>query len=872
MIQIPIEIGDTILAGRFKNKKIKVNEISVDEYGNPTVNGRSILKIRIPKLYQKQENEMKTSIKEGKQNETDVQNAVDNVSNWVRSNKLNTFRSISVLSDELKNKGVLRGFTLTQTPNSGNGYVISMKNDTTGVTVYIANGITSAKKYDISKKTGTTSFYICANYENNMKESKQLKEALSPDKLKTIDKKIAWGTEKELPFSQGFAIKDVIKRYNIPAIQWGYVGTGTFIGVETKKQKMFWRDKGSTLEFLGILNKDGSVAENTTLSETSSLSIGDSGIITDKNSMYKGKQGTIVSTVGKDWQVAILVNGTEKNVVVSKNGLQKSNGLKEAKAVFVKDKNLPSVLKDSGLSFAEYKEYEDSLLSKQVPELRKLQGLVSKQQDKLRKDNPDPNKWPEHIKRADKQLRFRDMMLMVAVDHVAFSENVGLKEAVNPFQKSPLEVKIKQIGGSWHIYLQTVDGEECLTMSGWDTKENAEHAAMMKGYSFDGNKSNETPKRDQPKYTGYEKVRSEKPEEMKLSKEKKIEIKLERMIREILGKKKVLNEQYTKNDLKFVDGKALVKKGNKILAKVFDREAYFKAQNVNVSFSPKYPYSLTINAMTRECESLDEVLTYLNKYLNESALVEAAGTRKLKKQIEDFIYTKLGKRPYKGQIRFKGNVLVIDNSEISFGNYASWIAKNATGLKWEPIGQSMAKLVESVLIESNLTDNIKTQLRTLKDLQQKIAEAKAQVDAIIKSTGLKDLEKSADKLLKEELWDFFNELKRDEQRLVDLGDIIMTVTKFQSEPATYEYEKTLDYALTQVNQDVKEKVLMQLKATEKIGKTKGSVSFATKTESVGSDIWNKVTSFLGKFLPAIKRKGQKIDSEISKLKSLINKK
>jgi hypothetical protein len=74
MIQIPIEIGDTILAGRFKNKKIKVNEISVDEYGNPTVNGRSILKIRIPKLYQKQENEMKTSIKEGKQNETDVQN------------------------------------------------------------------------------------------------------------------------------------------------------------------------------------------------------------------------------------------------------------------------------------------------------------------------------------------------------------------------------------------------------------------------------------------------------------------------------------------------------------------------------------------------------------------------------------------------------------------------------------------------------------------------------------------------------------------------------------------------------------------------------------------------------------------------------
>lgn len=64
MIQIPLEIGDTILAGRFKNKKIKVNEIGIDDFGSPTVNGRSILKIRIPKLYQKQENEMK--LKENK--------------------------------------------------------------------------------------------------------------------------------------------------------------------------------------------------------------------------------------------------------------------------------------------------------------------------------------------------------------------------------------------------------------------------------------------------------------------------------------------------------------------------------------------------------------------------------------------------------------------------------------------------------------------------------------------------------------------------------------------------------------------------------------------------------------------------------------
>lgn len=54
MIQLPIEIGDTILAGRFKNKKITVREIGLDDFGLPTINGRGILKIRIPKLYVKE--------------------------------------------------------------------------------------------------------------------------------------------------------------------------------------------------------------------------------------------------------------------------------------------------------------------------------------------------------------------------------------------------------------------------------------------------------------------------------------------------------------------------------------------------------------------------------------------------------------------------------------------------------------------------------------------------------------------------------------------------------------------------------------------------------------------------------------------------
>ena len=54
MINIDINIGDTILTGKFRNKKVLVKTIGVDEHGSPTVNGKSILNIRIPKLYSEQ--------------------------------------------------------------------------------------------------------------------------------------------------------------------------------------------------------------------------------------------------------------------------------------------------------------------------------------------------------------------------------------------------------------------------------------------------------------------------------------------------------------------------------------------------------------------------------------------------------------------------------------------------------------------------------------------------------------------------------------------------------------------------------------------------------------------------------------------------
>jgi len=48
-IVIDVKVGDTILVGRFKNKKMKVKEIGKDKHGMPTINGRKATTFRIHK-------------------------------------------------------------------------------------------------------------------------------------------------------------------------------------------------------------------------------------------------------------------------------------------------------------------------------------------------------------------------------------------------------------------------------------------------------------------------------------------------------------------------------------------------------------------------------------------------------------------------------------------------------------------------------------------------------------------------------------------------------------------------------------------------------------------------------------------------------
>lgn len=46
-INVPIEEGDIVLGGKFKNRKIKVKEIGKNDKGDITINGSPLLRFRV---------------------------------------------------------------------------------------------------------------------------------------------------------------------------------------------------------------------------------------------------------------------------------------------------------------------------------------------------------------------------------------------------------------------------------------------------------------------------------------------------------------------------------------------------------------------------------------------------------------------------------------------------------------------------------------------------------------------------------------------------------------------------------------------------------------------------------------------------------
>ena len=59
-LDLDLEKGDVILTGRFKNKRVVVKDIGVDDMGQPTINGMKALNFRIEKLMPKNKWSKKT--------------------------------------------------------------------------------------------------------------------------------------------------------------------------------------------------------------------------------------------------------------------------------------------------------------------------------------------------------------------------------------------------------------------------------------------------------------------------------------------------------------------------------------------------------------------------------------------------------------------------------------------------------------------------------------------------------------------------------------------------------------------------------------------------------------------------------------------
>lgn len=76
---------------------------------------------------------------------------------------------------------------------------------------------------------------------------------LKENTLKAYWAKMTKTKSKDLPYSQGYAIKMILGKYDIKPIQFAY--TTDLVGIETAKQKLIWRDKGLSLEFLGLIDK-----------------------------------------------------------------------------------------------------------------------------------------------------------------------------------------------------------------------------------------------------------------------------------------------------------------------------------------------------------------------------------------------------------------------------------------------------------------------------------------------------------------------------------------------------------------------------------------------------------------------------------------
>lgn len=165
-------------------------------------------------------------------------------------------------------------------------------------------------------------------------------KTVSQNTLKSYKSKINWGTQTEgLPFSQGMAIKRVMQEVD-GVIAWGY--EGSYVGLETRQQYLFWRDMGGYLEFKGILNKTNKEKTSKATKNKADMSTPLFDINTVEEEMEKIRKGlnfpyvqvskdtlggdkhvTIMIRISKqpkeDWSYNIFQNSPHANISIERN-------------------------------------------------------------------------------------------------------------------------------------------------------------------------------------------------------------------------------------------------------------------------------------------------------------------------------------------------------------------------------------------------------------------------------------------------------------------------------------------------------------------------------------------------------------------------
>lgn len=231
----------------------------------------------------------------------------------------------------------------------------------------------------------------------------------------------------------------------------------------------------------------------------------------------------------------------------------------------------------------------------------------------------------------------------------------------------------------------------------------------------------------------------------------------------------------------------------------------------------------------------------------------------------------------------KGNVQEYEFAKVSKNADARSADYKPKQTKIEYIEEIVRKIVhESKVSKKKLNEaldaKVEAKLDELAELQIQLEEAQAKMKAVMdqlsKDLNIKAMEKRYAELLKGELWGFMEQMKHQDERIIRTKKYFMEIQKYQAEVLTYDNVKTLEYAMTQVNQDVKYNILTFQKGTEKLTKRVGDISIQKLESRLNESgwlqrVWKALGNLVAPFLQTIKAKNANIDKNLDTIGSIL---